>query len=216
MLTDKPRLSKAVDIFTLGCLFYYISTTNHPYGDSVERQRNIIRGVCVATPCSNNNIYQSEFIACFNGMIRNDPSQRHDIKEVLAHPLFWSLKKRLEFIQKTSDIIIAEKNPYVIKELGKAGIVVSWDKDLDPIIMDSLNTCRFRVYNFNRTEDLLRVIRNQSHHYYTLADEEKNLYKTFPEGFYQYYHSKFPSLCVVVHNVMKKNYMHHPTFFDFF
>jgi serine/threonine-protein kinase/endoribonuclease IRE1 len=37
-------LAKAVDIFALGCLFYYCLTGgNHPYGDRFERETNIMK-----------------------------------------------------------------------------------------------------------------------------------------------------------------------------
>ena len=40
------RLTKSVDIFALGCLFYYtITNGGHPYGDRFEREGNIMRDV---------------------------------------------------------------------------------------------------------------------------------------------------------------------------
>jgi len=43
--SGKPmKLTKAVDIFALGCLFYYCLTGgNHPYGDRFEREVNIMK-----------------------------------------------------------------------------------------------------------------------------------------------------------------------------
>lgn len=45
--TGKPtRLTKAVDIFALGCLFYYVLTNGgHPFGDRFEREVNILKNV---------------------------------------------------------------------------------------------------------------------------------------------------------------------------
>jgi serine/threonine-protein kinase/endoribonuclease IRE1 len=41
----RPRLTKSVDIFALGCLFYYTLTGgSHPFGDRFEREVNILRG----------------------------------------------------------------------------------------------------------------------------------------------------------------------------
>ena len=38
------RLTKSVDIFPLGCLFYYTLTKGrHPYGDEFEREMNILK-----------------------------------------------------------------------------------------------------------------------------------------------------------------------------
>lgn len=40
------RLTKSVDVFALGCLFYYTLTGGeHPYGDRFERERNIIKDI---------------------------------------------------------------------------------------------------------------------------------------------------------------------------
>lgn len=46
-LVGKPtRLTKLVDIFALGCLFYYTLTSGcHPYGDRFEREVNILKNV---------------------------------------------------------------------------------------------------------------------------------------------------------------------------
>lgn len=43
--SGKPtRLTKAVDIFALGCLFYYVLTNgSHPFGDRYEREANIFK-----------------------------------------------------------------------------------------------------------------------------------------------------------------------------
>ena len=39
------RLTKSVDIFALGCLFYYTLTSgDHPFGDKFEREVNILKG----------------------------------------------------------------------------------------------------------------------------------------------------------------------------
>ena len=40
------RLTKAVDIFALGCLFYYVLTNgSHPFGSKFEREVNIIKSI---------------------------------------------------------------------------------------------------------------------------------------------------------------------------
>lgn len=49
-LNGQPtRLTKSVDIFALGCLFYYTLTNGgHPFGDRFEREVNILKnGKCL-------------------------------------------------------------------------------------------------------------------------------------------------------------------------
>lgn len=44
--SGKTRLTKSVDIFSLGCLFYYVLTSgSHPFGDRFEREVNIIKDI---------------------------------------------------------------------------------------------------------------------------------------------------------------------------
>lgn len=44
LASGKPRLTKSVDIFALGCLFYYTLTNGgHPFGDKYEREVNILK-----------------------------------------------------------------------------------------------------------------------------------------------------------------------------
>lgn len=44
--SGKPRLTKSVDIFSLGCLFFYVLTNgSHPFGDRFEREVNIIKNI---------------------------------------------------------------------------------------------------------------------------------------------------------------------------
>ena len=41
-----PSLAKAVDVFALGCLFFYILTRGgHPFGSVDVRDSNILRGI---------------------------------------------------------------------------------------------------------------------------------------------------------------------------
>lgn len=41
----QARLTKAVDLFSLGCMYFYVMTGgSHPYGDRYEREMNIVRG----------------------------------------------------------------------------------------------------------------------------------------------------------------------------
>jgi len=39
------RTTCSVDIFSLGCVFYYVLTEgSHPFGDALRRQANILNG----------------------------------------------------------------------------------------------------------------------------------------------------------------------------
>ena len=214
MLNESSRLTKAVDIFNLGCLFFYIASEEHPYGEPLVRQNNILKGIQMNMTCSYENMYYSEFRTCFSGMNRHNPKDRMTIEDVLSHPLFWNCKKRVEFIQKASDVIIAEKQNDFLKRLDNAGCAIQWNKDISPIILSSIN--KYRIYDFGHAIDLLRLIRNQSHHYYTLSQEEKDLYGSYPDGFYHYYHSRFPSLFTVLYCLVREFYPDNQILADYY
>ncbi|KAG9343864.1 hypothetical protein JZ751_013248 [Albula glossodonta] len=68
----------AVDIFSAGCVFYYVmSQGSHPFGKSLQRQANILLGA-----------YSLDHL-------RPD---RH-AESVLEHPFFWSWEKQLYFLE---------------------------------------------------------------------------------------------------------------------
>jgi serine/threonine-protein kinase/endoribonuclease IRE1 len=45
------RQSRAMDVFSLGCVMYYCLTAGkHPFGEQYERDTNILRGLCNMAP----------------------------------------------------------------------------------------------------------------------------------------------------------------------
>ena len=174
------RLTSKVDIFGLGCVMYFIALRKHPFGELVDRPNNIRIGKYKAILPDPDNLHNTEFMNAIGRLVHPSPQVRFSAAELLNHPLFWDSTKKLHFIRIVSDFI--EQNPptSVLRELDKVGLGMRWDRRLDPILVDSL--VRFRNYDFNRTRDLLRAIRNKSHHNFNLPTEEKLLFWTFPEG----------------------------------
>jgi len=44
-----PRITKKVDIFSLGCVIHYVLTKKHPFGEHYERQINSMKGLAQIT-----------------------------------------------------------------------------------------------------------------------------------------------------------------------
>ena len=90
----------AVDVFSLGCLYYFVlSKGHHPFGESFKRQANILSNE------SNLSHLNSDHVALnlIEKMIQVEPSLRPPSQAVLKHPLFWTKEKVLTFLQDVSD-----------------------------------------------------------------------------------------------------------------
>ncbi|NWX91221.1 ERN1 endoribonuclease, partial [Nothoprocta pentlandii] len=112
LLQEAPKENPtcAVDIFSAGCVFYYVvSGGKHPFGDSLRRQANILAGsfqlTCLQED-AHDKVVARELIAA---MISSEPQARPSAPVVLLHPFFWSQEKQLQFFQDVSDRV--EKEP---------------------------------------------------------------------------------------------------------
>ena len=166
--TTKTRLTKSVDIFALGCLFYYTLTTGgHPYGDRFEREVNIIKDnkqlSLLSEFCSTEETTEAQDL--ISSMLDPQPSQRPDTKTCLLHPFFWDPAKRLGFLQDASDrfeVMCREPRDAGLIRLEKdAGSVVGndWHQRLDRIVNENLG--KYRKYDGKSVQDLMRALRNK-------------------------------------------------------
>ncbi|CAO1614174.1 unnamed protein product [Sympodiomycopsis kandeliae] len=100
----KTRLTRAVDVFSFGCLAYYLLTSgDHPFGARYEREVNIIRGQADTSRLAAFGEEGYEANHLIQSMIQPDPSLRPKAEQVLLHPYFWDAAKRLSFLQDVSD-----------------------------------------------------------------------------------------------------------------
>ena len=203
VVLDQPsgrRATKAIDIFSLGCVFYYVMTQGqHPFdvgGTSLGRDLNI----------KDNNftteglrLYQYEFDAddLVMQMIMHEPKHRPDTFGILRHPYFWDDTEKLDFLCAVSDCYEREKNFIVdihdshairtadeeraLAELraleAKAPNVLGHSQDfLKALPKSFINEMgRQRKYTGSKMIDLLRAIRNKKNHFHDLPDDVKEM-----------------------------------------
>ena len=194
-MTFKP--SKPIDIFSMGCLFYYtISKGQHPFGDLLQRQSNILMGRFDIDSLKTEETF-SEF-TIIESMLSPDPNRRPDIETIVKHPLFWDHSKALQFLQDVSDRI--EKEPAdspVVMELERGGIDVcrgDWRRHISIELQTDLK--KFRSYRGSSVRDLLRAMRNKRHHYRELPPEVQQSLGAIPKQFVEYFTSRFPRLLI--------------------
>lgn len=79
-----------------------MSNGQHPFGDVVKRQLNILSYEHDLRMFSNPDILDSTGVLAeelIKDMINEDHTQRPPAKAILTHPLFWSSEKILNFLQ---------------------------------------------------------------------------------------------------------------------
>ncbi|KAK4430372.1 Serine/threonine-protein kinase/endoribonuclease IRE1a [Sesamum alatum] len=199
------RQTRAVDLFSLGCvLFFCITGGRHPFGSRLERDINIVK--------SKLDLFLVEHIPEAVDLILRllDPNaeMRPRALEVLYHPLFWSPEMRLSFLRDTSDRVELEDretNSDLLKSLESTAPVAlgaKWNEKMEPSFLNNIG--RYRRYKFDSVRDLLRVMRNKLNHYRELPAEIQKTIGPVPEGFDRYFRSRFPKLLIEVYKVMLK------------
>ncbi|KAF9924477.1 bifunctional endoribonuclease/protein kinase ire1 [Mortierella alpina] len=98
------RMTRAIDIFSAGCVFYYVLTNgDHPFGDRYSRERNILLNMPNLEGLNSMGQEGVEAKDLISKMIAHNPAERPDAFSVMHHPYFWSANKRLMFMQDCSD-----------------------------------------------------------------------------------------------------------------
>lgn len=200
----KNRLTRAIDIFSAGCILQYTLTGEHPFGDSAEREINIKR---FNRDLSNSLIaWRPEAAELVLMMTAAEPTLRCSATDCLRHPLFWDDQKRLQFLLDVSDRVESEPETSSIRLMLErsdlAPLVVSqdWSLLLDQSLIDNLG--KYRKYNFSSVRDALRVIRNKKNHFADLPHDVKNMLGPLPHGFLAYFTSRMPLLLLYCYSFM--------------
>ncbi|XP_055039394.2 serine/threonine-protein kinase/endoribonuclease IRE1 [Misgurnus anguillicaudatus] len=195
-----------VDIFSAGCVFYYVvSEGQHPFGKSLQRQANILLGAYSLDQLQPNTHESIVARNLIEQMLSMEPEKRPSAERVLKHPFFWSLEKQLQFFQDVSDRI--EKEPLdgpIVRQLERGGRVVvkgDWRDHITVPLQTDLR--KFRSYKGGSVRDLLRAMRNKKHHYRELPEEIQQTLGSIPDDFVFYFTSRFPLLLQHTHLAMR-------------
>ena len=203
------RVTRAIDIFSLGLVFFYVLTRgNHPFdcGDRFMREVNIRKGNHDLQLLDALGDFAYEARDLIASMIDGNPKQRPAALEVMAHPFFWSYKKRLNFLCDVSDHFEKEPrdppSPALAHLETHAPGVVQGDflKHLPREFVDSLG--KQRKYTGTRLLDLLRALRNKRNHYEDMPESLKKTVGSLPDGYLTFWACRFPNLLISCWNVV--------------
>ncbi|XP_062143490.1 serine/threonine-protein kinase/endoribonuclease IRE1a-like isoform X2 [Alnus glutinosa] len=197
------RQTRAVDLFSLGCvIFFCITGGRHPFGNHLERDINIVKNQMDLFLVE----HIPEALDLISRLLNPDPELRPKASAVLHHPLFWSSEMRLTFLRDTSDRVELEDretHSNLLQALERIGLVAlggKWDEKMETAFITNIG--RYRRYKFDSVRDLLRVMRNKLNHYRELPKEIQELVGPVPEGYDNYFASRFPRLLIQVYKVI--------------
>lgn len=219
---NEKRLTKAIDIFSLGCVFFYIlSDGYHPFGDRYLREANIIKGhsdlSILVKRCPGDYVEAMHLISL---MIQNNPKHRPDTNAILKHPFFWNTGKKLEFLLKVSDRFeIERRDPpsdllLALEKISHKVHQGDWLARFDSDFKENLG--KYRKYHTEKVMDLLRALRNKYHHYNDMPSDLQAQMSPLPSGFYLYFNQKFPHLLMEIYAVVEKHLQKEHMFHEFF
>ena len=207
------RATRAIDIFSLGCVFYFVLTGgSHPFDRDGRymREPNVIKDHYSLDELARLGDYQWEARDLIGAMIHHHPKPRPAAATVLAHPFFWNAQTRLDFLCSVSDAFEFEQReppspalqflealaPILLKDHGNDFL-----KPLPQAFKDTLG--KQRKYVGSRMLDLLRALRNKKNHYEDMPDGVKKMVGPLPEGYLGFWTRKFPGLLMGCHAAVK-------------
>ncbi|EYE93745.1 bifunctional endoribonuclease/protein kinase IRE1 [Aspergillus ruber CBS 135680] len=205
------RATRAIDIFSLGCVFYYVLTRGgHPFDKNGKfmREANIVKGNFNLDELQHLGDYAFEADDLIRSMLSLDPRKRPDASAVLMHPFFWPPSDRLAFLCDVSDHFEFEPRDPPSDALlcleSVAERVMGPDMDFLRVLprdfKDSLG--KQRKYTGSKMLDLLRALRNKRNHYNDMPAHLKAHIGGLPEGYLNFWTVRFPSLLMSCHSVI--------------
>lgn len=195
------RVTRSIDIFSLGVVFFYVLTQgSHPFdcGDKYMREVNIRKNTYSLARLDILGDYSCEAKHLVGTMISANPKERPKTKEILAHPFFWDARTRLLFLCDVSDAFEREpRDPpsWALEQLEDGATKVTKGDFLTKLhkeFVDSLG--KQRKYTGSRLLDLLRALRNKRNHYLDMSDSLQKKVGSLPEGYLLYWTTRFPDL----------------------
>lgn len=212
------RATRAIDIFSLGCVFYYCLTQgSHPFDKDGKfmREANIVKGLYNLDALTILGDYQWEAKVLVGQMLSHNAKERPDAATILTHPFFWGAEDRLEFLCHVSDAFESEKYNEREEDLSEP---LAYLESYAPLISEDYNgdflralpqpfkdtLGKQRKYKGDSLLDLLRALRNKKNHYEDMPDAVKERVGPLPAGYLGFWSRKFPSLLLTCWSVVKE------------
>ena len=204
------------DVYSMGCLIFYIANNG-----IISKSNDLINFLWNALSLGTSNGVLLKHLVTV--MTVSDPDRRPSFECLSYHPYLWSNQKILNFLVSYADRIkIGDDLSSTIKnnlQENASDVVGSdWLTRLEPIVIQSLAYRSSRHnYDGHSISELLRALRNKEAHYDEMRAAAKQTYGSLPDGYTNYWTSKFPFLVSYIYIKGQKSGLNQdPTFAQYY
>jgi serine/threonine-protein kinase/endoribonuclease IRE1 len=221
-------VKRAVDIFSLGCVFYYVLTNGcHPFDDEEGwmqiRELNIKKNKFNFSRLAYLGNDIEEPMNLLYWMLSPKPEERPTASQVKLHPFFWDAERRVQFLCDVSDhwereprgdpnkddggpsedlLQLESHAETIIRDPNHPNHPLDFQARLDRKFLDTLG--KQRKYNGHKLLDLLRAFRNKKNHYEDMPEDVKIRVGPLPHGYLRYWTTRFPKLLTECYQVVSE------------
>ena len=212
LVQGRRAVSAASDVFSLGCLYQYMTSGEHPFGSTAEeREATMLHG----EPDYAQLAAYPRLLHLVQMATRKDPAQRALMSDVINHILFWPRKKYIDFACTVFDRLNSEPEGSPVKQqleayLSQLPELHNWRERVPPCLFEDRTNKRVVAYTTH--SDVLRLIRNKACHYRDLDRRERAVLGSYPDGMYHFFDTRFPSLFVCVYEFVLHTLSNEPCF----
>jgi serine/threonine-protein kinase/endoribonuclease IRE1 len=226
-LESRSKVSKEDDIFSLGCVIFFIATGGkHPFNFEIKKISSDNSDLSALESCQNKDENRF-YINLIKNMIKPTKIERPTINKVMNHPLFWNPDKIMNFFRVITHFIPKYNNQDLPQSLNIISSQVLMNE-----LMNDLEKRKSEVYKKNNWFEELcakvqdferdRIIKKHPHrlgndkdslhrliHY--IVDKERHIDEwpiIVPKGeyFIDYFTKKFPYLLIHSYECFKLLY----------
>ena len=214
------RCGRMVDVFALGCVFFYTLTLgSHPFGDFFEREKCILNGDPKNLKLLKKQLEAYDLV---RQMIGKDPEKRPTLRGCQEHPFFWSAERRIQFLCSVSNRLKVDKPgterlKSYLEMKGRESRThpkTGWFDVLDDIFKKDLSSGA-HTYDYWSTSDLLRFMRNKYAHLQELRSLDKDGTVSSLDKFWNHFNDRFPNLLLTCYHVVLQTCVHETAFAQF-